>query len=149
MRYVIFFPQFAVQNLVSESSGVGHLLNKRGFSVESSLQGISSKEIVVVKKEKMVCSNLYVIWTQQRCGQRLCMSAGSKRRALAFYFSEIKMQKRVRSRSVHNVGTRKNNAAASCRLPIKQHVWTQNLSEIGTAQRHSLGKSRNCALTYI
>jgi len=46
------------------------------------------------------------------------------------------MYKWVQSRSVHNFGTCKKNAAARCWIPIKKRAWPQNLSEVGTAQRH-------------
>ena len=45
------------------------------------------------------------------------------------------------SRSVHDFGICKENAAAQCRLPILKGVWPQDSSEVGTAQRHSLCKS--------
>ena len=44
-------------------------------------------EFVVVETKQFVSSNPNVILTRQICGQRLSMTAGSKRRALAFRFS--------------------------------------------------------------
>jgi len=69
----------------THTGGVGYFSNERAFSVESSLQGISS--FVLVKTKELVDSNVNVILTRQICGQRSSMSAGSKRRALANYFS--------------------------------------------------------------
>jgi len=43
-------------------------------------------EFVVVETKPFVGSNVNMILTRQTCGQRSSMSAGSKRRALAFYF---------------------------------------------------------------
>ena len=43
-------------------------------------------ESVVVETKPFASSNVNVILTWQTCGQRSSMSAGSKRRALAFYF---------------------------------------------------------------
>ena len=40
-----------------------------------------------VETKRFVKSNPNVILTRQTCGQRSCMSAGSKRRAIAFYIS--------------------------------------------------------------
>ena len=44
-------------------------------------------EFVFVETNKAVRSNSNVILTRQTCSQRSCRVAGSKRRALAFYFS--------------------------------------------------------------
>jgi len=44
-------------------------------------------EFVLVETRKLVGSNPNVILTRQTCGQRSGMAAGSKRRAIAFYFS--------------------------------------------------------------
>jgi len=60
---------------------VAYSLTERGFSVESSLQGNSS--------QRFVGSNVNVILTRQTCGQRLKMSAGSKRQALKEKFKQI------------------------------------------------------------
>ena len=54
--------------------------NEREFSVKSTLQ-----YFVVVKTKRCGSSTVNVILTQQTCGQRLSMSAGSKRRALENY----------------------------------------------------------------
>ena len=43
---------------------------------------------VFVETKRFVGSNVNVILTLQTCGQRSCMSAGSKRRALEHYFYE-------------------------------------------------------------
>ena len=43
-------------------------------------------EFVVVEMKRFVGSNVNVILSRQTCRQRLSMSAGSKRRALAFIF---------------------------------------------------------------
>ena len=42
---------------------------------------------VVVETKQFVGSDVNVIWTRQTCGQRSSMAAGSKHRALAYYFS--------------------------------------------------------------
>jgi len=44
-------------------------------------------EFVFLETERFVSSNPNVILTQQTCGQRSSRAAGSKRRALTFYFS--------------------------------------------------------------
>ena len=59
--------------------GVGYVSNKHGFSVESSVQGISSNSLFVETKQ-FVSRNVNVI-LRQTCGQRSSMSTGSKRRA--------------------------------------------------------------------
>ena len=65
------------------------------------------------------------------------------------YVLNINMQRKVRSRSVHanGFGTCKEDAAAQCQLQILTRVWPQNLSEVGTAQLHSLCKYRSHAQT--
>ena len=45
-----------------------------------------SIEFVLLPTKRFVSSNVNLILTQQTCGQRSSMSAGSKRWALAFYF---------------------------------------------------------------
>ena len=57
------------------------------------------------------------------------------------------MYRRVRSRSVRNFSTCKENVSAQCWLPISTRVWTQNSSEVGTAQPHSLCKNWSHAHT--
>ena len=44
-------------------------------------------EFIFVETNEVVRSNSNVILTRQTCGQRSSRVAGSKRRALAFYFS--------------------------------------------------------------
>ena len=44
-------------------------------------------EFIVVETKRFVSRNLNVILTQQTCGQRSSMVAGSKRRALGNYFT--------------------------------------------------------------
>ena len=63
-----------------------YLSNERGFSAESSLEGILAN-LFLQKQKKLVGSNVIVISTRQTCGQHSCMSAGSKGRALAIFFS--------------------------------------------------------------
>jgi len=46
-------------------------------------------EFVDVETKRFVDSTVNVILRQQTCGQLLCMSAGSKHRAPAFYFSML------------------------------------------------------------
>jgi len=46
-------------------------------------------EIVLVKTNQLFGSNPNVILTQQTCGQRSGMAAGSKHQVLAFYFSVL------------------------------------------------------------
>ena len=58
--------------------------NERAHLVNSSLQSISSNSLV--EKNQLVRSNLNVILTRQTCGHRWSKVAGSKGRALAFYF---------------------------------------------------------------
>jgi len=53
--------------------GVGYFSNECGFSVESSLQRISS--IFVVETKRFVGSSLNVILTRQTCGQRSSRAA--------------------------------------------------------------------------
>jgi len=65
--------------------------------------------ICCLETKRFVRSSVNVILTRQTCGQRSCMSAGSKHRALENYFQErichifsnIKMERRLKSRSVH------------------------------------------------
>jgi len=61
-----------------------HFLNECGFSVDSSLQGISSN-LFFVETKRFVGSNVKVILTRQTCDQHSgsSMVAGSKRRANA------------------------------------------------------------------
>jgi len=67
--------------------GLGIFSNERGFSVESSLQRISSI-FFVVETKRFVGSFVNVILTWQTCGQRSSRAAESKRRALQNYLSE-------------------------------------------------------------
>jgi len=145
--------------------------------VESSLQRISSNSLLWKRircyGNEIVRSSSNVILTRQTCGQRSSRAAGGKRRALAFYFSVrifyVFLSSKCRgesdlglycrnvgeslhplhfgSRSVHDFGTCKENAAAQCRLPSLKRVWPQDSSEVGTAQRHSLCKYRSHAQT--
>ena len=66
--------------------GVGYFSNERRFSVEYSLQRISS--IFVVETKRFVGSFVNVILTRQTCGLRSSRAAESKRRALGNYFSK-------------------------------------------------------------
>ena len=69
----------------------------------------------------MVGSNLNMILMRQTCGQRSSMAAGSKRRALSRICHMMRISKCRRDvgcRSVHNLGTDENNAAAQCRLQM-------------------------------
>ena len=59
----------------------------RGFSVESSLQRISSIFLLWKRNDSSVVF-VHVILTRQTCGQRSNRAAESKRRALGNYFSE-------------------------------------------------------------
>jgi len=68
------------------SGWVGYFSNERGFSVESSLQRISSN-FFVVKTKRFVCSSVNVILMRQTCGQRSSWAAESKRRAPEKLFS--------------------------------------------------------------
>ena len=52
------------------------------------------------------------------------------------YVPNIEMWRIVGSRSVHDFGSCKENAAAQCRLPIFKRVWPQDSSEFATTQRH-------------
>ena len=99
---------------------------------------------------QLVSINCNVILTLQTCGQRSEMTAGSKRRALAFYipkqiwciFLMPKSKRRERCRSAHFSSTCKKNAAVYWRLSIKKYVWPQNSSEVATKQPHSIRKYR-------
>jgi len=44
-------------------------------------------ESVLIQAKQLVGSNPNVMYMQETCGQRSGMASGSKRRALAFYFS--------------------------------------------------------------
>jgi len=67
--------------------GVGYFSNERGFSVESSLQRISSKCLLWKRNDSSVVV-LNVILTRKTCGQRSSRAAESKRRALGNDFSK-------------------------------------------------------------
>jgi len=70
-----------------DGGGFGYFSNEHGFSVESSLQRISSI-FFVVETKRFVGSFAHVILTRQTCGQRSSRAAESKRRALGNYVSE-------------------------------------------------------------
>ena len=82
-------------------------------------------EFVHVETKRFVNSHIKVILTQQPCGQHSSMSAGSRPQTLGFevshanlpYVPNIKMWRRVRSRSVPNFGTSKQNATEHWQIP--------------------------------
>ena len=58
---------------------------------------------------------------------------------LSFVF-DIKLYKRVESRSVHDFGTCKENAAWQCRLPMifaAKHVFKSEVGDVHRAPRNS------------
>jgi len=72
---------------ISSQGGVGYSSNERRFSVESSLQRISSI-FFVVETKWFFGSTVNVILTRQTSGQRSSRAVESKRRALGNYFFE-------------------------------------------------------------
>jgi len=105
-----------------DQGGDGHFSNKRGFSVDSSLQRLFI-EFGIVETKRFFDSNPNVILTRQTCGQRSSM-AEAEHQQLVFhtnlpYDSNIKMHRQIKSRSVYIFGTCKYNAAAGGRLPIE------------------------------
>jgi len=86
------------------------------------------KDFLVVETKRFVNSTISVILTCQTCGQRSSRAAQSKHRALGSYFSDefairfyifnIKMNRRLRSRSVHIFGTCVWRTAAQWQNPI-------------------------------
>jgi len=126
---------------------LGYFSNERGISVECTLQSISSN-VFLVETNQLVGSNPNVILMQQICGQRSSIFAGSKRRALAFYFSVriccMFPISKCRGESDLGLCTALHNSAQFCttlrvansmrwRLPIKQRVRLHNSLEVGTA----------------
>ena len=57
------------------------------------------------------------------------------------------MQRKVRSRCVHDFGTGKGNAAAQCQLPTNSAAKHAFALKVSTAQPHSLCKYQSHAHT--
>jgi len=82
-------------------------------------------ESIFVETNKVVCSDSNLILTRQTCGQSNRV-AGSKRRALAFYFPMrvwyviliLIFRRKLDLECVNDFGTWIENAAAQCRLLI-------------------------------
>jgi len=79
----------------------------------------------VVETERFVGSSSNVILTRKTCGQSSSRAAESKRRAIGnifranlLYVPNIKMLRRLRSRSVHCLGTCEERTATQCQIPI-------------------------------
>ena len=100
------------------------------------------------------------ILTRQTCGNARAGVSGSKRQALAFYFSLRILYVFLLSickgdwdlfwlmlRSVCEFGTCKENAAAQCRLAMNFAAKHVCKSEVGIAQPHSLCMYRSHAQT--
>jgi len=72
--------------------------------------------------------------TRKTCGQRSTSVQDTPSASMLFFQTNlvhvlrINMHGRIRSRSVHNFGIRKKNAAAQCHLPIKKRVWPKILA---------------------
>jgi len=105
-------------------SRVRYLLNERGsFSVEFSLQGISSNSLVWKRTNSSVVMQTWSWRGKHAASTRAGLRAANAGR-LHFiftyellYFHDVKMWWRVRSRVVHNFGTCKDNAAGHWRTP--------------------------------
>jgi len=113
-------------------------------------------EFFAVETKQFVGSNVNVILPRQTCGQRSSMSAGSKRRALASYFCvrichmfliSKRSLRTVGSRTVHNVGTCKQNATEHWQIPTIFAAKYVSTSEVANPQRHSVCKYWSCVQT--
>jgi len=122
-------------------------------SVAFTLQGISSNSLLwelVVGTKQFVSSNVHVIMTRHTCGPSSSMSAGSKRRALAFWFClricQMFLTSKCKGESDLVLCT--TSVMANRMLPrisfAAKHVF---LSGVATPQRHSFCKNQNCAQT--
>jgi len=107
---------------------------------------------VFVETTQVFGSNPNVILTWQTCGQHSGMAAGSKRRALAFYFPVLIccMFSILKCKGESDLGlcmTCQKNAAAQWQMLTNSSVKHVFKSEVATAQPHSFCKSRNNAQT--
>ena len=128
-------------------------LYQRGFSVESSLQRISSIFLLWKRNDSSVVF-VHVILTRQTCGQRSNRVAESKRRALGNYFFEriCYMFPISKCRGDWDLGLCTTSALAfgepqrngKIRFFLRRNTF---FSEVATALRFSKRKSRSCAQT--
>jgi len=140
---------FVFAGLVHPWGRIGYFLNDRGFSVESSLQSISSNSFLWKRTNWLVVIHAGNVrpTLEHGCGKWTKSDSIFILLCDLLYVPDIKMWRKVWSRSVHNFGTCKKNAAARRRLLIKQRVCTQNLSEVASEQPHYLCKFRSCVQT--
>ena len=109
-------------------------------------------EIFVVETKRFVGSFVNVILT---CGQRSSRACGKQTpsdRKLFFRANlpdvpNIKMYRRLISRSVHNFGTCAWRTEAQWQIPGRKRVSTQEKSDFAIALRFFKRKSRSCAQT--
>ena len=109
-------------------------------------------EFVVVKTKELIGSNVYVNLTWQTCGQRSCICALDKHRALACYFSVricclFRIPKCRQSKSVHNFGTLKKMRLRGADFRLKNVLGREIRRNSALCCRMLFFKSRSCAQT--
>ena len=86
---------------------------------------------------------------EQGCGKQRPRARKLFFRANLLYVPNIKMQRRLRCRSVHNFGTCVWRTAAQWQNPICPALKNFFFLEVATAHWFSKRKSQSCAKTYI